>query len=58
MTFRVLAVVGAVSAPACGGTLEDDYRRQQRVPGPGAPTTAADGVSAPLRARLPTTIGV
>lgn len=58
MTFGVLAVLGAVSIPACGGTLEDDYQRQERAPVPGSPTTGPEDVSAPAGHGDPGTISV
>ena len=46
------------TAAGCGGTLEDDYRRQQQQRTPTTPTTVPQGVSAPAGATLPTTIPV
>lgn len=47
--MTVIAVLGAASlaGAACGGTLEDDYRRRQQSPAE-TPTTGAGTTIAPM----------
>ena len=54
MTVGMLAALGPVTLPACGGTLEDDYQRQQRAPN--RQPTQPEGVSSPADAGAPTSI--